>query len=191
MCDDPAMPLPISRARFLAIAPSLILFLIPLTKASAQNYIHNSSFEDATLPTGGNSQNGGPYCNLLTGTGSLADWTPSSTTVNAGACAFAPTLGGGNWTSQWWAGNNIAYLRLTSSGVASLSQTISAVLENNTTYSLSALIGRRETTQRFNYSLQLWAGSTLLSSARVPAWITSHISVAQITPSPVSPSWWF
>jgi hypothetical protein len=130
--------------------------------------VQNASFETGTLPL--NAGNG-PFSQLIVGStlyatsGACADWTTSSTTTNAAAGCFAPSAGGHNWSSQWWTGNNIGYLQLSGAGTVSLSQTLSATLQDNTTYSLSALVGRREFTPSFNYAIQLWAGGTLLDSA--------------------------
>lgn len=136
--------------------------------ASAQNIaIQNSGFETATLPT---NLGTGPFCNLIPGSviyptgGSVANWTAATTTANAAVGAVAPTLGGTNWTSKWWVGNDIGYI-VVSQGTASLSQTLSTTLQNNTTYTLSMLVGRPTDSPGFNYALQLWAGSTLLSAA--------------------------
>jgi hypothetical protein len=132
--------------------------------------IQNSSFETANLMTFGNGGQG-PYSNLIMGStidgfgGTLANWTSSSPTVNSGAGAWDPNPGGLNWTSKWWDGNNIAYLQISTAGTVSLSQTLSTTLQNNTTYTLSALVGRRIFVSRFSYALQLWAGSTMLASA--------------------------
>jgi hypothetical protein len=129
--------------------------------------VPNSSFEMAALPL---SAGNGPFSNLIAGStlystaGTCADWTASSTTNNAAAGCFAPSAGGNNWSSTWWTGNNIAYLQFEAAGTVSLSQTLSATLQDDTTYSLSALIGRREFTPNFDYAIQLWAGGTLLDS---------------------------
>lgn len=122
--------------------------------------IPNNSFENASLPF---NIGLGPYCNVLPGSrvgggGTLANWTAASTTTNAAAGAYAPAF------SKWWDGNNIGYIYVFGPGVASLSQTLSAPLQNNTTYTLSALIGEVPT-YLFNYAIQLWAGSTLLASS--------------------------
>src|SRR6185369_4726098 len=129
--------------------------------------ISNASFETATLSI---SSGNGPYSNVLVSStlgpagGTLGNWTASSTTTAAAAGGFAPTLGGSNWTSKWWTGNNIGFLQVVSGGTVSLSQTLSDTLQNNLTYALSAKVGRRNSAP-FNYSLQLWAGSTLLAAA--------------------------
>ena len=139
--------------------------------ADAQSIsIQNSSFETATMSI---SNSNGSANNLIAGStivgettgGTLANWVASSTTLNAAAGAFAPSPGGNNWTSPWWTGNNIVYLQTKTPGTVSLSQTLSTPLQNDTTYTLSALVGRRTFTPQFNYSLQLWAGSTMLASA--------------------------
>jgi uncharacterized protein (TIGR03437 family) len=137
--------------------------------AQAQSIsVPNASFEMATLPLNVGT---GAFCNLIAGStvfptaGTLADWTATSTTVNAWAGAFAPILGSDNWNAQWWAGSNIGYIGIHSEGTVSLSQTLSATLENNVTYTLSALVGRPIDPGTLNYALQLWAGSTKLASA--------------------------
>lgn len=145
----------------------LLLAVGALPLAAASITIANSSFETATLPL--NSGNGN-YNNVLVGSafpvgGTLSNWTANSSTVSASVGAFAPTPGGNNWTSTWWGGSNIAILQVTSVGSATLSQVLGATLANNTTYTLSALIGRRQFTPFFNYAIELWAGSTLLGSA--------------------------
>jgi hypothetical protein len=139
--------------------------------ADAQSIaVQNPSFETATLA----QQSGnGAFSNLIAGStftaspagGTLANWTAASTTLNAAAGAFAPTPGGNNWTTPWWTGNNIAYLQIGAAGTVSLSQTLPTLLQNNTTYSLTALVGRRAFTPAFNFSFQLWAGSTELGSS--------------------------
>lgn len=155
---------------------SVILLCAGLAQADVAIPIPNYSFETATLPLNGDTRFAvlaGPLNNLIAGShlsdtaGTLADWTASSTSLNADVGALSPDPGGSNWSSKWWDGNNIAYMQETSPGTtASLSQTISYVLADNTTYTLSALIGRRAfAPANLNYSIQLWAGSTLLTSA--------------------------
>lgn len=151
--------------RVIAMAAATVFF-IGLAQGNSI-LVLNPSFETATLPLNGGN---GPYNQLIPGSnagpvdGTLADWTASATSANADGGAFAPTLGGINWSTAWWNGDNIAVLQETSPGTtASLSQTLSSVLQNGTTYSLSALIGSRS--PNFGYSLQLWAGSALLTSA--------------------------
>ncbi len=138
--------------------------------ADAQSIaIQNPSFENAILPNSA----AGSFSNLIAGStfsgspsgGTLDSWTAASTTTNAAAGAFAPSPGGVNWGSAWWTGNNIAYLQIGAAGTVSLSQTVSAVLQNGRTYSLTALVGRRTATLRGNFALQLWAGSTMLASS--------------------------
>jgi hypothetical protein len=73
---------------------------------------------------------------------------------------------GTTFSSIWWNGNNIAYLdEFTPGTSASLSQTLASGLQDDTTYTLSALIGRQTGPVGFDYSIQLWAGSDLLASA--------------------------
>jgi hypothetical protein len=146
----------------------LILSLLALPGGAQSVSISNASFETATLAfTSGN----GSYSNVISGStigspgGTLANWTATTSTTAAAAGAFAPTSGGVNWTSTWWSGSNIGYLQVNAAGTVSISQTVAATLQTNTTYTLSAKVGRRIYTPRFNYALQLWAGSTLLTSA--------------------------
>lgn len=137
--------------------------------ADAQSIsVQNPSFENAILST---TSANGAVSDLIAGStieqpgGTLSNWTAASTTVDAAAGGFSPSSAAVNWTSPWWTGNNIGYLQIGAAGTVSLSQTLSAVLLNNTTYSLTALVGRRTYTPQFNYSLQLWAGSTMLASS--------------------------
>jgi hypothetical protein len=153
------------------------IFLLGCMLAHAQAInVQNPSFETATLPINGGN---GPFCQLIAGStiagyvqsGSVANWTASSTTKNAGVGVSAPTPGGNNWTTKWWSGNNIAFVQATSIGTASLSQTLADVLQNNMVYTLSAQIGRPilaaldSEPVKFAYALQLWAGTTMLGSA--------------------------
>jgi hypothetical protein len=147
---------------------TLIAYVAGQTSWAATINIPNSSFETATLSLSGN----GTFSQLIAGStifvqgGTLGNWTASSTTVNATAGAFNPSPGGNNWTTTWWDGNNFGYLQESTLGTtASLSQTLADTLQDNTLYTLSALIGRRAFTPNFNYSLELFAGSTLLASA--------------------------
>lgn len=98
--------------------------------------------------------------------GTLPNWTVASNSVNTAAGGFAPSAGGNNWTSTWWSGSNIGYLQSTANGATvSLSQVLGDNLLNDTTYTLSALIGNRTFGAGLNYSMQLFAGSTLLASS--------------------------
>src|SRR5579862_4205618 len=152
--------------------PKILVLLSLACLCAAQSIpVANPSFETATLATDGPN---GPFSQLLPGStihtyplsGTLANWSASSTTLNAGAGAFDPNLGGNNWTTKWWSGNNVAWLQTHSAGSISLTQTLSAALQNNATYTLSATVGRAILAGAgFNYALQLWAGSALLASA--------------------------
>jgi hypothetical protein len=128
--------------------------------------VQNAGFESAILAQNGN----GTFSQLIPGStifasgGTLDNWVASSSTVGAAAGGFDPGSGNPNWTSTWWSGNNIGYLQVTS-GTVALSQTLAATLLNDSTYTLSALVGRRLFTPALNYSIQLWAGSTMLASA--------------------------
>jgi hypothetical protein len=151
----------------LALLP-LITSLFTVVSNAQSVTIANASFETATLPLNGGN---GAYSNLIAGStlaataGTVANWTAAASTTNADAGGYVPASGGINWTSKWWSGSNIVFMQINSPGTVSLSQTLAATLQNNTTYTLAAKVGRRIYTQRFDYSLQLWAGSTLLSSA--------------------------
>ena len=136
--------------------------------AASPIVISNPGFETASLSISGN----GTYSNLVAGStitsvaGTLPSWTLNSSTVAAAAGGFSPSAGSPNWNSTWWGGNNIAYIQVGLAGATvSLSQTLSDTLLNDTTYTLSALIGNRLFGDLENYSLQLLAGSTLLASA--------------------------
>jgi uncharacterized protein (TIGR03437 family) len=129
--------------------------------------VQNASFDTATLPL---NEGYGPFCNVIANSdfaqtnGTLASWVGSSTTADAAAGALSPTPGGENWTTKWFAGGNVAYLQIGAAGTVSLAQKLTAQLQNNTMYTLSALVGNRVVTQRFNYAIQLWAGSTQVAS---------------------------
>jgi hypothetical protein len=68
-------------------------------------------------------------------------------------------------------GNNAGYVQVASADTASLSQVLTTSLMNNTAYTLSAKLGDPGITSlngipvRFNYPIQLGAGSTMLASA--------------------------
>jgi uncharacterized protein (TIGR03437 family) len=146
------------------------LFLLGCLSGFAQDItIQNSSFEAATLPLFqfyGQFNNVIDHSVLNVTSGMLPAWQGFSTITNASAGALAPTEGGGNWTTTWFSGKNVGYLQIGSKGVVSMSQTLSAKLQNNTMYTLSVVVGHRLATPRFNYSIQLWVGSTLLASSR-------------------------
>ncbi|MEP7353831.1 MAG: PEP-CTERM sorting domain-containing protein [Acidobacteriota bacterium] len=131
--------------------------------------ILNAGFETANLSILG--QPNGPFNQLLAGStifaasGTLANWTVASSSLDAAAGGFAPNTSGLNWTSQWWGGTNIGYLQAGTAGVTiSLSQTLSDVLLNDSTYTFSALIGNRTFGNLEDYHLDLFAGSTLLAT---------------------------
>ena len=138
----------------------LLLFMGAGIACAQSITIPNNSFENGTLPL---NIGLGPYSNVLAGStiatgGALPNWTAAGTTANAAAGAYASTL------SKWWDGNNIGYIYVFGPGAATLSQTLSATLQNKTTYTLSGLIGQVPT-YLFNYAIQLWAGSTLLATS--------------------------
>ena len=140
----------------------LHLTLMAMSLSAASITVLNPSFETATLPS---SSAIGTFNNLLTGSGTLANWTATGASSNS-AGAFAPNNSSFNWGNNvWWSGSNVAYLVDQGPSTNSLSQTLSATLANDTIYTLSALIGRNFFQGTPNYSLQLFAGSTLLASA--------------------------
>jgi len=157
--DDPIMP------KTLLVTLSALAWLSILPAQTVNIPIQNPSFETATLPL---NIGAGPFSNLIAGStlyatgGTLANWTASSTTVDAAAGAITSTAG---WLPSWWAGNNIGFIQIGNAGTASLSQTLSTTLQNNVTYTLSALVARPVNALGFNYALQLWAGPTVLASA--------------------------
>jgi hypothetical protein len=141
-----------------------LLFLAALLACAQSITVQNSSFENANLTL----NNGfGPYSNLVAGTvvplsGSLPDWTESGTTLDAFAGAWAPNRA---QFPNWWVGNNVGYIYIVGGGTVSLSQALSTNLQNETSYTLSALIAAPPSPYIFNYSIQLWAGKTMLAAA--------------------------
>ena len=155
---------------------ALLLFLGAGIACAQSITVANNSFESGTLPL---NIGLGPYSNILPGStvptgGTLPNWTAAGTTTNAAAGAYAST------SSKWWDGNNIGYIYVYAPGAATLSQSLSATLQNNTTYSLTALIGQVPT-YLFNYAIQLWAGSTLLATSSklvgAPSFVSSTDTV--------------
>ncbi len=99
-------------------------------------------------------------------------------TITGGAGSFNPTtidFTSGNGT----AGSNVAYADLG----GSLSQTLSTNFDSTLNYRLSVDVGRRLTFASANYSVQLYAGATLIGSyastlADAGTWGTVNIDVA-------------
>src|SRR5579871_5194453 len=142
---------------------ALLLFLGASLACAQSVTIQNPGFETATLPFNAGH---GPYSNILAGSiaqtgGTLPGWVAAGTTNNAIAGGYDPI---GLPIPQWWTGTNIGYIYEFAPGAVSLSQSLSATLQNGTTYTLSALIGAVPG-YIFNYAIQLWAGSTLLASS--------------------------
>jgi hypothetical protein len=135
-----------------------LLFLGAAVACAQSITIQNSGFEAATLPLV--NPNVATFSNLVSGSpiatgGSLANWTATASSANAAAGAIRA-----NGSS-----NNYGYLYAFGVGVnVSLSQVLSTSLQNNTSYTLSALISAVPTYQ-FSYSIELWAGSTELASS--------------------------
>jgi HpiC1 cyclase len=156
---------------------TVLLFLGSLGSLSAQSItIANNSFEQGTLPL---NIGLGPYSNVLSPSivqtgGALPNWTAAGTTNNGSAGAYSPTT-----NTPWWDGKNIGYIYVYAPGAVSLSQTLSATLQNNTTYTLSAVIGQFPT-YLFNYALQLWAGNTLLATSSKLVGTSSFVSATDM-----------
>jgi len=122
--------------------------------------IQNPGFETATLPI---SSVYGPTANLLTGQGSCPGWTAGSTTPTT---SFAGVIGLSTVAGQgWWDGKNAGFITAVGPGTVALSQTLSAVLQNNTTYTLSAIVAGQPPAYVFNYSIELWAGNTRVAAS--------------------------
>jgi len=144
---------------------SLVLWVGSL--AASPVTILNPSFESGNLTQAGN----GVFSQLIAGStifaagGTLPDWVAATSTIASTAGGFFPSPGGFNWSSPWWDGNNVGYVQIGAAGTVSLSQVLSATLQDDTVYTLSALIGRRSFTPRLAYSLELWAGTTQLGAA--------------------------
>lgn len=144
--------------------------LLAASISAAPIAIQNAGFETASLSlnaaTGAYSQLVNPSLLSPAVGGTLPNWTVASNSAQSAAGGYAPSPGGINWGSTWWSGNNIAYLQAQgSSATVSISQVLGANLLNDTTYTLSALIGNRSFGVGLNYSMQLFAGSTLLASS--------------------------
>lgn len=129
--------------------------------------IPNNSFEQGLRPL---DTGFGPYSNVLAGStvptgGALVNWTAYGTS-NAAVGAYTPS---GAYTAispqKWWDGDNFGYIYVFGSGWAGMSQILSTKLQNNTTYTLAALVGR---VPRYfcNYEIQLSAGTTVLVTSR-------------------------
>lgn len=135
---------------------------VGVRRASTQSIsIPNNSFEDGTLPL---NIGPGPYSNILAGSkfpigGELASWQAGGTTTNACAGAYSSTT-----MAHWWQGNAFGYVYLFGPGTAWLSQAASATLQNDTTYTLSAVIAAVPGFPHLSYSLQLWAGASMVAS---------------------------
>ena len=118
-------------------------------------------------------QSAGQYSSrlhYLPGGGIGKGWTAAATTQDTGAGAEYFALGYPGWTTKWWSGNTFGWLQIGTYGSVWLGQTLQATLQNDTTYTLSAFVARPLNTAPpgqgiFNYSIQLYAGTTLLSSA--------------------------
>jgi hypothetical protein len=152
----------------LTMALAVIGFGIQQADAAAITIL-NAGFESASLSLLG--QPDGPFSQILAGStmftpgGTLNNWTAASSSTVAAAGGLAPNSSGFNWTVAWWGGGNIAYLQAGAVGTTvSLSQTLTDVLLNNSTYTFSAFIGNRKFSNLADYHLDLLAGSAMLAS---------------------------
>lgn len=145
----------------------LLTALAVIAVDAAPLNILNASFETATLPFNlGRGPVNNPYTIAFPSGGSLANWSYVGDIHDDFIGALSPTAGGANWTSVWHNGNNVGYVESRGFQPSALVQTLSNTLQTNTTYTLSALIGRPSfSTLAFNYSIELWAGATQLGSA--------------------------
>lgn len=133
--------------------------------------ILNPSFETATLSLGFGYANASQINGVNpTNGGTLANWTPlGAANPDYWFGALDPLSNSHpNWTFTWETGNNIAYVQQlsNSAGNIGLTQTLVDTLQPNTAYTLQVDVGRRLfTLPTWNYSVELWAGSTQLASA--------------------------
>src|SRR5690606_19648952 len=112
-----------------------------LVGSSVELPVLNPSFEQPALADGGF-------------TGTITDWQ----IVGAASGVFNPTATQYP-TQQATDGEQVAY-----SNGGSIRQTLAAMLEANTTYTLQVDIGDRLDTGVPGYTVELWAGGVLLAS---------------------------
>src|SRR5437762_7311436 len=143
----------------------LLVFLV-LTVATTVNAqflprLQNPSFEDGgVLPSAT-----GAFSNVINDStisatgGDLPNWKVSAQNLNAAAGEFSPTPSSSNWGSlKWWDGARVGYLQISASGNVEMSQVLPVLLQSDTSYRVSMLVGRRSSTTRFNYQIELYAG---------------------------------
>ncbi|MDH3397896.1 MAG: hypothetical protein OEM81_08720, partial [Acidimicrobiia bacterium] len=113
-----------------------------------------------------------------------AGWTVLSTPAG-GAGAFNPSTA--HLTGQAAEGSNTAY-----SNGGTISQTLTNTLTEGSTYELSVQVGDRLDTAFPGYTVELWAGGTMLASADqtdlpvVPndGWVTANVTYEALTGDP-------
>ncbi|GCA80541.1 PEP-CTERM sorting domain-containing protein [Microcystis aeruginosa] len=129
----------------LVIASSCLVIVPQVQVRAASITILNPSFESPALNPGGFNQ-------------LINNWTLTNGSPQG---AFRPTIGPNlNFTQAVPNGSQTAY-----SNGGTISQTLTATLQANTQYTLGAFVGQRAGGQAFpGYSIELWAGTTLLAS---------------------------
>jgi hypothetical protein len=154
----------------IAIASSFLVIVPQGQVKAALLTVANNSFETpiVTNPTG-----------FISSTGSVGGWT-----FTGGQQGFAnPTIGQSSGNS-WYGpsptlpnGNQVAW-----SNGGTISQTLSATLQTNTVYTLSAFVGNRLSLNFPGYNIGLYAGGNLLAS-------NSGVTPADGTFAPVTVSY--
>jgi hypothetical protein len=154
----------------IAIASSFLVIVPQGQVKAALLTVANNSFETPiiTTPSG-----------FISSTGSVEGWT-----FTGGQQGFANPTIGHNFGNSWYGspttipdGNQIAW-----SNGGTISQTLSATLQTNTVYTLSAFVGNRLSLDFPGYNIELYAGGNLLAS-------NSGVTPADGTFAPVNVSY--
>jgi hypothetical protein len=136
----------------IAIASSFLVIVPQGQVKAALLTVANNSFETPVItnPSGFNSS-----------TGSVGGWT-----FTGGQQGFANPVAAHNAGGSWYGpsptipnGNQVAW-----SNGGTISQTLSATLQTNTVYTLSASVGNRLSLNFPGYNIGLYAGGNLLAS---------------------------
>ncbi|CAO5001971.1 PEP-CTERM protein-sorting domain-containing protein [Microcystis aeruginosa] len=129
----------------LVIASSCLVIVPQVQVRAASITILNPSFESPALTQGTFNQ-------------AINNWTLTNGSWQG---TFRPNIGPNlNFTQAVPNGSQTAY-----SNGGTISQTLTATLQANTQYTLGAFVGRRAAGTAFpGYSIELWAGTTLLAS---------------------------
>ena len=135
----------------------------------AQNLVANPSFEIGTQVSSPN----GSYSQLIPGSsfapaaGKLSEWSATSTGTNTAAGSYSPTLGPPNWNNPFhgrWDGSSIGYLQVDGTGSVTMTQTLTATLQNDTAYELTFDLGKRTLFNQIYIRAAVSAGSAELGS---------------------------